>query len=333
MIEPTQPKWPHLENIDKHPEFLEDAKWITVTEKIHGFNARFGKTLEGPWVGSRNNVAKEGKSLQGFYEWALTRMGDAPAGYTFFGEWAGKNIQKSINYGEKKFFLFGVSKYTEGLADWLDRHSIESWAKLLSCETVPLLYDGPWPSDDVHTADLEYWRRTDSLVAVRTPTDDGPTVGQKTEGICIAAWPPAADKYGNPLILKWKNPAFAELASARRDKKLPADLSNVQPFVDEYATEERLNHVLEQVEEAINDGGAGAEDPRDVQYTGEVLRTYYEDVVREGSDDFEKLSKNDQHLVGKTLNNAVKPMLDALRVKRVLAQHIFDIDHMSMEDD
>jgi hypothetical protein len=303
--EPTQPKWPHLENIDKQPSFLTDAEWITVTEKIHGMNVRFGKTPDGTfWVGSRNNVVLEGKQVQGFYEWAQTRVSDTPNGYTFFGEWAGKGIQKGINYGDKRFYLFGVSKYVEKSYGFLDWHSIANWATLMACKSVPVLYDGPWPSMTIDKSTLNDWRTGQSLTDAE----------EDREGICITTWPASTDKYGNPLIIKWKNAAFAEVASAR-EKRAPADLTNVQPFVDEYATVERLEHVLSHVGEDLDT----KYNPLDRENTGAVLRAYYEDVMREGAEDFAKLSENDQRLVGKVLNKPVKVMLDDMRTTTVLA--------------
>ena len=310
--EDEQPKWPHIENHYQHPDYLVAGDWYTITEKIHGMNARFGMTTDGTfWFGGRNHVLWEGlpdiekltkdTNMQGFGEAAFAMEESISTGFTFFGEWAGPGIQKGVDYGdEKRFFLFGIMQYDPNtfkshLLPWPD---IEQWSDLLGCETVPLLWDGPLSQPIL--SEMSTWATQPSGVSPN---------GDEREGIVITAWPPRYDAYGHLLILKMKNPSFEERKSKsnRLPKGEPIDLTQVQGFVEEFATLERLMHVLQQVEEKT------AANPLHAEHTGLILRTYYEDVLREGATEYEALGPDNQKQVSKTLNRAVKPMLETYR--------------------
>jgi hypothetical protein len=304
MDEPDFPQWPHTEQVYNHPTFWLENPWVTVTEKIHGFNTRTGLTPNGLfWVGSRNNVIHKGldtpitEPLQGFTEYAISMEEGMVNGYTYFGEWAGPGIQKGIDYGkEKRFFLFAIMRWepSSGRNNLLPWSDIERHADLLGCELVPLLFEGRHAN--IGKDEILSWAIGPSAVS----PDEG-------EGIVIAAWPPAVDEYGHLVMLKTKNPKFAERTHERRPAQPKPDLTNVQAFVDDYATAERLTHILQQIEETT------AANPLHPQHTGLVLRTYYEDIIREGATDYAALSESDQKLVGKVVNIAVKPLLEAAR--------------------
>ena len=298
------PKWPHLENHYRFPDFLAQAGFITVTEKIHGFNARFGRAEDGTfWVGGRNQTTWEGRdedfpeelpvreAMQGFTKFAMGRAQYVPAGWSLYGEWCGPGIQKGIDYGEmRRFFLFGASRGS-GFMEWMGL----CFAALRVCvDMVPLLHAGEAPHPSM-----------EALVALAG--SQSAVSEDEREGVVVISDPPVLDEYGHQVILKVKNPRFAERARERKPKSPPPDLSTVQGFVDDYATTERLHHVLDLVREEVGDT------PWAPEYTGNVLRTYYQDVLREGADDHDKLSEEDQKLVGKVLNRPVKAMLDEYR--------------------
>jgi hypothetical protein len=304
-VEPGYPKFPHLENLDRVPEVL-GAESVTITEKIHGFNARFGTTLGGEfWVGSRSNVVYHEDmgvdgigGLQGFVEFAISRP-HPPPGVTVYGEWAGKGIQKGIDYGEKAYYLFAVRNPDTWVDGW---DALATLAVLYGTRIVPLIYEGPPPSLE----QLSEWRNGQSALAP-----------QGREGIVIWPSPMVFDVYGHSVIAKFKSPAWAETAHARREKPAPADLANVTAFCEEYATAERMRHVLVHVAE-VNVDEVGSDtgrwiDPLDARHTGLVLRAFYEDVVREGADHYDLLSENDQKQVGKVLNRYTKALLDEAR--------------------
>ena len=103
----SRPTWPHLENIDRikaeSPEWFDQgAEWV-VTEKMHGFNARFGRDLDDVlWVGSRTNIVAEGDpakwpdSLQGFVRFAASSVSQLLVGETVFGEQAYGHLPDAI---------------------------------------------------------------------------------------------------------------------------------------------------------------------------------------------------------------------------------------------
>jgi hypothetical protein len=280
-------KYPHLESLYRAESILA-APWVTVTEKIDGFNARFGRTTDGRfWVGSRNREVDHQKDmLQGFTTFAVAKAALVPPGITLFGEWAGRGIQNRINYGEPDFYLF--DGFYEG-ATWFNQTALLYWANRLHLRMAHLFYEGPPPSMEA----LQAWRDTKDV-----------------EGIVIRAYPMAKDVFGHNLIAKWKGPAFEERASQRRQPAAPPDLSSVRAFVEEYATAERLQHVLDALSRDLPTDSC---DPLDVQNTGEVLRSMYVDVLREGAKDLINLSVTDIKSIGKVCASVTKPLLDAAR--------------------
>lgn len=312
-----RPTWPHLENLDRvlqdEPEYLDPnvelelakisgvhRRWF-ITEKLHGFNGRFGIDEDGvPWVGSRNQVVAEGHSdgwdqsaLQGFVAFAAEHVIDLFPGATLFGEWAGKGVQKGIDYGAPDFYAFGL----------MDGGDLQSWDRMaglcfgIGIKTVPLIsaqYDVP------HPFALQALRDQPSQIA-----------SSNWEGVCLSSWPQKADSYGRPLIVKIKSPAFAETAREKKDR--PAGqtivMDGARAFAADYVTAMRLEHVLDQVREA----NGFQSNPLDVRHTGDVLRAMYQDVAREGAADLAALPEDQQKLVGKVVADLTKPLLVAAR--------------------
>ena len=304
--------WPHLENIERIQAerelwFDQNAIWV-VTEKIHGFNARFGRDADGTcWAGGRNQVVVEGdpqtwdrSKLQGFVGFAADMVPLLPTyGRTIFGEWAGKGIQKGIDYGERNFYMFGAMCDKGHLMSWGE---VESISDVLWIKTVPVLYhDKGLPSIEK----LNEWREDTSLIAT-TPR----------EGICLTQDPPVRDGWGNYLIGKFKAAAFAENARVQKPLRELPDMTNLNNFVADYAVPMRLQHVLDQVgAELTGQFDNPHKDPLDVVNTGRVLRTMYEDVVREAGAEYEALSDEDKKMLGKVLSGTTKKLLDAARVE------------------
>jgi RNA ligase len=301
--------WPHLENIERiraerETWFDPDATWV-ITEKIHGFNARFGLDLDGtPWVGTRNNVIFEGdpaawprEAQQGFVGFAADHVKELIVGMTLFGEWAGKGVQKGIDYGEKDFYAFGMMML-DALIYW---DVLVDECHIRGIKTVPVLYRGKG-LPPIET--LNEWREGTSLIATT-----------QREGICITQDPPVRDGWGHYLIGKFKAAAFAENARAQKPLRELPDMANLLNFVNDYATPMRLQHVLDQVGETLtNSQGNG---PLAVESTGDVLRTMYQDVVREAGTEYEALSDEDKKMLGKVLSSATKKLLDAARLENL----------------
>lgn len=297
------PQFPHLENLNRAQVVL-DAPRVRISEKIDGFNARFGRTIGGEiWAGTRNRVIDlETEPTQGFADFVKRLVVEGEGrfllpGETLFGEWAGKGIQKRINYGDPDFYLFAIKKVD---GTWASPFELEAAALTLEIKLAPVLWDGaPLPLDF-----LAEMRQGPSIVAP----------GDPREGIVIWPIPMTVDKFGHQLIAKYKNPDFEERASQRRSAPVTfVDLTNVKAFVAEYATEERFAHVLRAVGQGVSAGQPVFFDPLAPEMTGEVLRGMYQDVCREGGDDYEALSEDDQKAVGKVLNPITKGYLDAAR--------------------
>ena len=322
MSDEKRPRWPHLENLDRvlkeDPDFFDlnetrqtgvYRQW-TITEKLHGFNARFGVDTDGvPWVGGRNEVACEGdpagwdrSKLQGFVAFAADRVGYLAPGVTLFGEWAGKGVQKGINYGDKAFYAFGLMVDGQ-LANW---NRLEKLCAGLYVSLVPLLYIG-WEAPQP-IALQNIWRQQKSRIAK-----------EDWEGVVVSAHPPKADKYGHITIVKVKSPKFEERAHARAERPVPADMATAQAFAADYVTDMRLDHVLDQVAEELRMSVALGllrdedTDPLDPKNTGRVLKAMFEDVVREGKADFDRLPEADQKLVRKAVPPLAKELLTLRR--------------------
>lgn len=307
-------KYPHLENLDRvlvaRPDFL--ARAVTVTEKIHGFNARVGRDVDGKlWYGGRNQAwdadDATGDPLQGFRDYAVEFFASLPAGVTLYGEWAGKGVQKGIDYGDKRFYLFG-----ERLGDGpvlssgavLDQH----WN--LGVTVVPTIYEGSDTRLDV----LDGIRRNESIVAP----------GQPIEGVVIAPVDPVFDAWGHQLIAKYKSPAFEERTQGKiRQEK--ADLTSdpvwvaAHDFAADYVNANRLQHVLDLVGEELRAAVAGQlheawqTDPLDVKNTGSVLKAVNLDVLREEAVAYDALPPDARKLVGSALNRKAREVLEAAR--------------------
>lgn len=317
----VRPTWPHLENLDRvlqdEPDYLDPnaelelakatgvhRRWF-ITEKLHGFNGRFGIDEDGtPWVGSRNQVIAEGhpdgwdtSALQGFVAFAADHVMALTTGETLFGEWAGKGIQKGIDYGARDFYAFGLMVDSE-LASWDELTTI---CMTLGVKTVPLIsaqYDVP------HPFALQALRDQPSKIA-----------GTNWEGVCLSSHPQKTDRYGRPLIVKIKSPTFAETAREKKDR--PAGqaivMDGARAFAEDYVTAMRLEHVLDQVRES------SGSNPLDVRLTGDVLRAMYQDVAREGATDLAALPEDQQKLVGKVVAELTKPLLVAARDAALVA--------------
>lgn len=276
-----RPKFPHLEHLS-HARMVLDAPTVTVTEKIDGFNARCGRDADGTfWVGTRNQIIDPASDAQqGWGPFALTLADALDPGLTLFGEWAGKGVQKRIDYGDKAFYLF--DGFRDG--EWIDRTELVSWAVALGLRMPRLFYEGPPPP----VADLESWRDTPGI-----------------EGVVVRAYPMAVDRYGHSMIAKFKSAAFAETSSQKASRS-PADMDLAAGFVAEYVTDERLRHVVSFVAE----DGTDALHPTQ---TGAVLRAMYQDITREGAADFAALPEDQQKFVGKLSAKATIPLLAELR--------------------
>lgn len=148
----------------KIPRYSRDC---IVTEKIDGTNGQIFITEDGAlFVGSRSRWINPMNDNHGFARWAydqgaeLVRLG--PGHY--FGEWWGQGINRGYGLKEKRFSLFNVTRWDEGM---FERFKVGAWEKNSDknkgpkpefkpppacCSTVPIIAVGIFSWDVVSLA-------------------------------------------------------------------------------------------------------------------------------------------------------------------------------------
>lgn len=124
---------------ESFPKISRLKRQCVITEKIDGTNAQIAITEDGGFfTGSRNRWITPEDDNYGFARWAyenkeeLLKLGVG----RHYGEWWGQGIQRRYGLNEKRFTLFNVHRWTEGLPS--------------CCFLVPILYQGEY---DTHIID------------------------------------------------------------------------------------------------------------------------------------------------------------------------------------
>lgn len=128
---------------------------MVVTEKIDGTNASILITEDGDFfTASRNRWITPEDDNYGFSRWAhgnkeeLMKLGHGH----HFGEWWGLGIQRNYGLKEKRFSLFNVARWKDGLPT--------------QCVSlVPVLFQGPFSMEKIDTEML----RLEGLGSVAAP--------------------------------------------------------------------------------------------------------------------------------------------------------------------
>jgi len=139
-----------IESLRKWSKVLQDGEEVSITEKIHGSNARYAVHQNKLWVGSHHQFKGRPKagSVDNFWQAAFntdleTKLAKAP-GIAFYGEAYGK-VQKGFGYdkpgGIRVRFFDAMDLKT---LRYLDRDDFVNLCDKLDLETVPELYRGPW---------------------------------------------------------------------------------------------------------------------------------------------------------------------------------------------
>lgn len=138
-----------------------DGMDVTVTEKIHGANARYVYKDGRLWVGSRTNVKRyDPRSIwwraakHHELEKKLAQIPDV----VVYGEVYGQvqNLKYGIE-GEVRFRAFDAFSLKAG--EFYDSEPFQALMENLDIPTVPILYQGPW------TAEIEDMRNGKSILA------------------------------------------------------------------------------------------------------------------------------------------------------------------------
>lgn len=149
------PKFPFseytdIESLRKWSRVLQEGEEVTISEKIHGCNARFAFHQNRFWVGSHHQFKGRPKngSIDNFWQAAWNadleiKLAKNP-GIAFYGEVYGK-VQKNFSYdkpgGIKVRFFDAMDLKT---LRYLDRDDFLKLCERLDLEVVPELYRGPW---------------------------------------------------------------------------------------------------------------------------------------------------------------------------------------------
>jgi hypothetical protein len=279
-------QYPHIENLEEVPKIFELPE-VIVTEKIHGSAMRVG-WLDGVLrLGGRKleftDLRPDTKEGLGFISWVFDvgldrRMKDAFTGedVILFGEWHGSGtpkkgwpqVQKGIRYvAGNDFRIFDVKVQGRYVA----QDQIGSWGAKVGLKTMPRLYRGK-PDQKVFDSFIDSMSRLGGENGIVDPENT-------MEGIVIRPPEPMWDESGNFVIAKYKIGKWAERASQQRHPFQPRKeriiLPGAREFAEEFVTEIRLEHVLDQLREASI--------PIESRAMGEVLKRMGQDIKREGA--------------------------------------------------
>lgn len=305
-------KWTEIESIFKLSEILLTGM-VVVTEKVHGTSVRFGIVNGVFRVGGRNEefdfTVNDSKAGMGFVSWLhshsdivekVKAFGSVKENVIFYGEWFGAGIQKGVKYfngTEKGFLVFGV-RINKELQSWAE---IVKFSELIGVRTVPLLYSGK-PEPQIFDALYVL----PSQVALRNGVEDNTNL---LEGIVISADPMqlAKELYSDStgwLIAKYKNPKFAERMSEQKVIKVvnEAVIDQANGFVAEFWTYQRLEHVLSYLREKDIDVMSS-------KVIGPAIKGMFEDVMKEGSVEWQTLTNDAKKAVGKIHPSHTKELL------------------------
>lgn len=164
-------KYGGCENLKWRPDFFEGEQ-VTVQEKLHGTNARYGLLPNKPntlwkkllnllglmpkqeFTYGSNNVQLQSKSYTGFYDdnvYAKMIKQEQideklKLGETIFGEIIGPGIQANYHYGipqgKHRFVIFDVKFYDGTKTRYLEPDEVRAFAIERGFEMVPELYRG-----------------------------------------------------------------------------------------------------------------------------------------------------------------------------------------------
>ena len=204
---------------------------ITITEKIDGANAHFGRDEEshdGLIVGSRNQKLSDASTLSGFYFWVIENIypRDLINGFRYYGEWA---IPHKIKYRQdvyKNFYLFSI--YDETTGQYIDDAIVQSEAIRLGLKTPEYFYEGEYIS----------FEHLQGFVG-KSNTTEIPNTG---EGIVVKNVD-YRDRFGNQIFVKLVSEAFAEIQSQKLPKD-PSRFDEIDSLVRSVLTENRVEKIL-----------------------------------------------------------------------------------------
>jgi hypothetical protein len=207
--------------------------------------------------------------------------------YVYGEAYGGKCQGMSATYGPNlKFVAFEV--LIDGI--WLNVPKAENVVRSLGLEFVHYI---KIPTD---IESINRVRDADSFQAVRNGMD----IGHMREGIVLRPLEEMIKNSGGRVIAKHKRDEFKETKTPRNLTDKFEKLLEVNKIIDEWLTEERLNHVLNK--EGIE---------LDVKNIGKVIGLMIEDIHREAKGEIEE-SKELEKAIGRETALMFKRRLNAI---------------------
>lgn len=262
----------HIDNLYKpEAQRILEFKRVYALEKVHGTSAHIA------WKNGQLRFYSGGcphDHFVGIFDSpAITatfteKCGQSEDGVVIYGEaYGGKVMGMSHTYGSSlRFIAFDVK-----IGDsWLAVPQAEGFVKDLGIAFVPYAY----VSTDL--AALDYERDRPSTVGEMLGNHD-----KIREGIVLRPPFEVTLNNGARLIAKHKRAEFMETSSKRPDLLDPAKieaLAAAERIVEEWVTENRLDHVIDHVR-------ARLQMEPGIELTGDIVRDMVEDVRREGGEE------------------------------------------------
>jgi tRNA-binding EMAP/Myf-like protein len=144
------PEYTDIEGLRKWSKVLQEGEEVTLSEKIHGSNARFAFHNRKFWVGSHHQFKGRPRAgvADNFWQAAFnanleTKLAKSP-GIAFYGEVYGK-VQKGFPYdkpGDVKVRFFDARDLKT--LRYLDYPDFLKLCDRLDLEVVPEIFRGPW---------------------------------------------------------------------------------------------------------------------------------------------------------------------------------------------
>lgn len=295
----------HIDNLYKNQTVLELGE-LYALEKIHGTSAhvRYKAGELQFFSGGEKHSNFVALFDQDFLKVAFESLGLDEI--IVYGEaYGGKQQGMKKTYGDQlKFVVFDV-KFN---GNWLTVPAAEQVAKFLKMEFVHYV------KIEAKLSEIDRERDADSVQAIR----NGMGEGHKREGVVLRPIEELLDDRNNRIIAKHKRSEFIETKTPREvnpDRQLI--LKEANAIADEWVTEMRLQHVLNQVlvfkklREKSDDVVLGVED------TKFVIEFMFEDVKREAKGEIlesqearKAIGKRTAVLFKKTFTDALKEKAD-----------------------
>jgi len=281
----------HIDNLYKNQDILL-FKECYASEKIHGTSAHIS------WNNEKLNFFSGGTSHETFikifdHEYLQTKFKelDHPKIVIHGEAYGGKCQGMKETYGiENRFVVFEVC--IDNL--WLDVPKAKSIAKFLGLDFVPYIKC----NTDIKTLDALRDKPSDQSVKC------GITEPRKREGIVLRPLIEVTKNNGARIIAKHKALEFQETKTPRQvDSKKLALLEEAKAIADEWVTEMRLSHVLQNFPNA------------DITQTGFIISAMIEDIEREAEGEVIKSTEARKEISKQTALMFKRRLVNSLKKK------------------